>query len=143
MTTVRSDIAPETTAIPGLGQLNVEDLAGQTVLMRIDAAVPANALEALRDVKLKTALASLDLLLSSKARGPNPNGSGITVSHNVAFSIANALTLINSSSVAFNNLGGSSPGIFDWGLSFFFGRTVFVGIEGQSSAAGTGPYWAY
>ena len=41
MTTVRSDIAPETTAIPGLGQLNVEDLAGQTVVMRIDAAVPA------------------------------------------------------------------------------------------------------
>src|ERR1700676_627528 len=68
MTTVRSDIAPETTAIPGLGQLNVEDLAGQTVVMRIDAAVPANAHEALRDVKLKTALASLDLLLSSKAR---------------------------------------------------------------------------
>ena len=68
MTTVRSDIAPETTAIPGLGQLNAEDLAGQTVLMRIDAAVPANAHEALRDAKLKTALASLDLLLSSKAR---------------------------------------------------------------------------
>jgi phosphoglycerate kinase len=68
MITVRSDIAPETTAIPGLGQLNADDLAGQTVLMRIDAAVPANAHEALRDVKLKTALASLDLLLSSKAR---------------------------------------------------------------------------
>jgi hypothetical protein len=75
--------------------------------------------------------------------GPNPNGSRITVSQNIAFSIGNALTLIDSPSVAFNNLGGPSPGVFDWGLPFFFGRTVFVGIEGQSSPAGTGPYWAY
>jgi hypothetical protein len=74
---------------------------------------------------------------------PNPNGSGLTVSQNVAFSIANALTLIDSPGVAFNNLGGPSSGVFDWGLPFFFGRTVFVGIEGQRSAAGTGPYWAY
>jgi hypothetical protein len=62
---------------------------------------------------------------------------------NVAFSIANALPLINSQSVVFNNLGGPSPASFDWGVPFFLGRTVFVGIEGQSSSAGTGPYWAY
>ncbi len=79
--------------------------------------------------------------------GPNPNGSGSTVSANIAFSIANAVSLINSPNTAFNNLGGPSggppPGVFDWGLPFFFGRTVFIGIEGQQSAAGTGPYWAY
>ena len=75
--------------------------------------------------------------------GPNPNGSKISVSANVAFSIGNALTLINSPDTAFNNLGGDNPGMFDWGLPFFFGRTVFIGIEGQSAAAGTGPYWAY
>jgi hypothetical protein len=75
--------------------------------------------------------------------GPNPNGSGPLVSANVAFSIANALTLINSPETAFNNLGGDHPGAFDWGLPFFFGRTVFVGIEGQSTGSAIGPFWAY
>ena len=75
--------------------------------------------------------------------GPNPNGSSLPVSANVAFSIANALTLFNSPDAVFSNLGGSNPGVFDWGLPFFFGRTVFIGIEGQTSPAGTGPYWAY
>jgi hypothetical protein len=75
--------------------------------------------------------------------GPNPRGTGVPVSINVAFSIANALPLIDSPSVVFNNLGGPNPAIFDWGIPFFLGRTVFVGIEGQTSPAGTGPYWAY
>jgi hypothetical protein len=75
--------------------------------------------------------------------GPNPKGTGVAVSTNVAFSIANALPLIDSPSVVFNNVGGPNPDSFDWGIPFFLGRTVFVGIEGQSSAAGTGPYWAY
>jgi hypothetical protein len=81
--------------------------------------------------------------LSAFNSGPNPKGTGIPVSTNVAFSIANALPLIDSPSVVFNNLGGPNPAIFDWGIPFFLGRTVFVGIEGQSSPAGTGPYWAY
>ena len=76
--------------------------------------------------------------------GRNPNGSGTTVSANIAFSIANAVSLIDSPNTAFNNLGGPAPGsVFDWGLPFFFGRTVFIGIESQTSAAGSGPYWAY
>jgi Protein of unknown function (DUF3443) len=75
---------------------------------------------------------------------PNPSGSGTTVSANIAFSIGNAANLIDSPNTAFNNLGGpNNPGTFDWGLPFFFGRVVFIGIEGQKSAAGTGPYWAY
>lgn len=75
--------------------------------------------------------------------GPNPRGTGVPVSINVAFGIANALPLIDSPAAVFNNIGGPSSGLFDWGIPFFLGRTVFVGIEGQSSAAGTGPYWAY
>ncbi len=75
--------------------------------------------------------------------GPNPNGSSLPVSANVAFSIANALTLFTSGGAAFNNLGGANHGVFDWGLPFFFGRVVFIGIEGQTSPAGAGPYWAY
>ncbi|MEO8048911.1 MAG: DUF3443 family protein [Acidobacteriota bacterium] len=75
--------------------------------------------------------------------GPNPNGTEVQVSVNVAFPIANALPLIASPALAFNNIGGPNPGVFDWGLPFFFGRTVFVGIEGQNTPAGRGPYWAY
>ena len=83
--------------------------------------------------------------------GPNPNGSGESVSANVAFYIGNGGLLLNSvlptgsnvPKTAFNDLGGDgfSPA-FDWGLPFFFGRTVFVGIDGQNSPGGTGPYLA-
>ncbi len=65
------------------------------------------------------------------------------VSGPVTFSVANAETLFQSSDAAFVNLAGPSPNTFDWGLPFFYGRTVYIGIEGQTSPAGTGPYWAY
>lgn len=32
---------------------------------------------------------------------------------------------------------------FDWGMPFFFGRTVFVAIDGANTLHGPGPYWAY
>ena len=43
----------------------------------------------------------------------------------------------------FSEIGGTFPGSFDWGLPFFFGRTVIVGYEGAASSIGNGPYWAY
>ncbi|HEX9022575.1 MAG TPA: DUF3443 domain-containing protein [Geobacteraceae bacterium] len=63
----------------------------------------------------------------------------------VTFSIGDAASLFqNPANSAFVELGGSMPGGgFDWGLPFFFGRTVVVGIEGAGSVLGTGPYWAY
>ena len=65
----------------------------------------------------------------------------------VNFSVANANNL-GSTYYAFNNLAGTLPATlgtqsFDWGLPFFFGRTVYVGISGKTSNAGTGPYYAY
>ena len=30
-----------------------------------------------------------------------------------------------------------------WGLSFFFGRTIYTAIEGQSTSGGVGPYFAF
>jgi hypothetical protein len=42
--------------------------------------------------------------------------------------------------------GGGEPTLdasFDWGLPFFFGRTVFTAIEGMSTPGGTGPYFAF
>jgi len=64
-------------------------------------------------------------------------------SGSVSFSIANANTLFGTPNSAFNDIGGPNSGSFDWGLAFFFGRNVFVGVEGQSTPAGVGPYWAY
>ncbi len=64
----------------------------------------------------------------------------------ITFKIANANTLFSANggiNAAFNDLGGPNSGSFDFGLPFFFGRTVFVGIEGQTSSPGTGPYWAF
>ena len=71
----------------------------------------------------------------------------------VNFAAANANQLPGGDS-AFNDLTGSNPTCFvspgtmapcfDWGLPFFFGRTVFVGLEQRNiSGAGTGPIWAY
>jgi len=74
------------------------------------------------------------------------NGASGTVN----FSVANAGTLFNNlSDTAFSQLGGpsiisgSGPAYFDWGLPFFYGRNVYVSIEGKTAPGGTTPYWAY
>lgn len=62
----------------------------------------------------------------------------------IDFSIANADSLFsNRGDFVFETLGGPNPGTFDWGLPFFFGRSVFTAIEARSTPAGTGPFWAY
>ena len=84
----------------------------------------------------------------------NQDAKGL-VSVNVKFSIANAISLLSGrGNFVFDDLGGpstapSSGGIgmsmayFDWGLPFFFGRSVFTAIEGKSTPAGTGPFVAF
>jgi hypothetical protein len=67
----------------------------------------------------------------------------------VSFQIGNASPLLSSSNNVFIELGApytsgnTSYTSFDWGLPFFLGRSVYVGIEGKTSILGTGPYWAY
>jgi len=62
----------------------------------------------------------------------------------VSFNIDNADTLFTSSTNnVFPTLGGPNSGTFDWGLPFFYGRHVFVAIEGAGTPGGAGPYWAY
>ncbi len=69
----------------------------------------------------------------------------------VAFSIGDAGNL-SASLFVYSDLGvdaasGLLAGFFDWGLPFFLGRKVFVGIENKtvsgSSPSVTGPFWAY
>jgi Protein of unknown function (DUF3443) len=74
--------------------------------------------------------------LSATHRGAN----GATAA--VLFNVGNADTL-NENFSAFNEIAGPNPGGFDWGLGFFFGRSVYTAIEGQSTPGGQGPYFAY
>ncbi len=83
--------------------------------------------------------ASPTLSLSATTEGYAKSPSGV-----VSFQIGNADTLLGSSNQVFIELGGTNPsGSFDWGFPFFLGRSVYVGIDGQTSSLGTGPYWAY
>ncbi len=61
------------------------------------------------------------------------------------FTVANATTLYGSGNAAFDDLAitAFTPGYFDWGLSFFYGRTVFTAISGAATPGGAGPYFAY
>jgi len=66
------------------------------------------------------------------------------VQASVDFYVANAETLVASGNSAFSSLAGQTGStLFDWGLPFFYGRSVYIGITGRSSNAGTGPYYAY
>jgi hypothetical protein len=63
----------------------------------------------------------------------------------VDFSIADSDLLFSGSSTAFNNLGGAisqAPQTFVWGLSFFFGRSVYTSIWGQALSP-NGPWNAF
>jgi hypothetical protein len=73
---------------------------------------------------------------------------GLTGSEAVEFSIGNADTLNSTypNNAAFDDIGGPSAGnnTFDWGLPFFFGRRVYIAIEGTAPTGGpAGPYYAF
>lgn len=61
----------------------------------------------------------------------------------IPFQVESVASLPRSTAAAnlAGDLGLSSS--FDWGLPFFFGRTVFVAIQGASTPWGVGPYWAF
>lgn len=68
-------------------------------------------------------------------------------SKQVDFTIGDGLSLMQAQPTynAFGNFGGplGDATAFDWGLPFFYGRNVFVAIEGQSTTGATGPYFAF
>ena len=76
--------------------------------------------------------------LSATNTGASGSPSGV-----VSFQIGNFDSLTTSSNNVFAGIGGDGAGDFDWGLPFYFGRNVCIGLEGRESSLGSGPYWAY
>jgi hypothetical protein len=77
-------------------------------------------------------------LQSQSATMRGANGTSIPVTFNVG-----NVDQLNGNFSAFSEVAGPNPGGFGWGLSFFFGKTIYTGIEGQSSPGGVGPYFAF
>jgi hypothetical protein len=58
-------------------------------------------------------------------------------------SIDNGDTVFSGGNAA-GVIGGSTTlAVFDWGMPFFYGRTVMTAISGKSTPYGAGPFWAY
>lgn len=79
---------------------------------------------------------SVPLVATNASASGSTNGA-------VSFQISNFVNLVNTPNFVFSDIGGAALNQFDWGLPFFFGRSVYVGIERKSSSLGSGPYWAY
>jgi hypothetical protein len=61
----------------------------------------------------------------------------------VNFAIEDPTTFV-ANATAFTGLaGGSGSSRFIWGMPFFYGRQVYVGIEARVAGTYTGPYYAY
>jgi len=60
--------------------------------------------------------------------------------------VQNTDSLIATNNIVFNNLAftnSSASNLFIYGLPFYLGKAVFMGIETKSSSLASGIYWAY
>ena len=61
----------------------------------------------------------------------------------VDFAVADPNTFV-AGAAAFENLaGGGGATNFTWGMPFFYGRKIYIGIDQKASGAYTGPFYAY
>jgi hypothetical protein len=81
--------------------------------------------------------------ISVSVLGESSNGTPSGSARTITFKVANANTLFQSNFSAFNDVAGENSNSFDFGLPFFFGKTVFTAIEGQTTPTGNGPYVAF
>jgi hypothetical protein len=89
------------------------------------------------------------LSLTATNMGNAPDGTTLSSpASSVNFMIGNAAQLFEGSNItALSNAGGPAVGTtsdsFDFGLPFFYGRTIYFAIQGASTSQGVGPYYAY
>lgn len=68
------------------------------------------------------------------------------ITSTVSLSVGNATALWNAHTdyAAFDNVAAAnSSSLFDFGLPFFYGKSVFIGFAGRNSSGGVGPFYAY
>jgi hypothetical protein len=77
----------------------------------------------------------------------NAIGYGGGPNKSISFHVGNFRTLFNSGNEVFSESAfeafANINGFFAWGLPFYFGKTVYQGLEKQSSSLGSGEYWAW
>jgi hypothetical protein len=86
--------------------------------------------------------------LTATIQGQSAVGSPTGTQVSVGFDIGNADSLLpqNATNAALPTLGGTgTTGSFDWGLPFFYGRTLYVVFEERSVSGSSqaGPYMAF
>ncbi len=81
--------------------------------------------------------------ISVNVLGESSNGTPVGSARTITFNVANASVLFQNNFAAFNDVAGANSNSFDFGLPFFFGKTVFTAIEGQATPSGNGPYVAF
>jgi hypothetical protein len=73
-------------------------------------------------------------------------------SASAAFTLYNAETLLSTNNSALPGIGGSPKGLgianpyptsFDFGLPFFYGRSIYTAIEGKTVGTTAGPFYAF
>jgi Protein of unknown function (DUF3443) len=83
----------------------------------------------------------------SSAQSPSVTTVGTNgASISVTLTVDNADSLISSGNFAFSSLagpGGNRTSGFIFGVPFFYGRTVFTALNGATTPAGPGPYFAF
>ncbi|MGB6306611.1 MAG: DUF3443 domain-containing protein [Steroidobacteraceae bacterium] len=83
--------------------------------------------------------------LTAQLQGQTADGQAGTTSVNESFSVNNPESY-SADDAAVPGLAGTYPGTtstFDWGLPFYYGRTVYTAIEGGVTSVGAGPYVAF
>jgi hypothetical protein len=61
----------------------------------------------------------------------------------VDFAIADPNTFVANASAFIDLAGGPTATNFIWGMPFFYGRKVYIGIDQKTSGAYAGPFYAY
>ncbi len=64
-------------------------------------------------------------------------------SSTVDFAVADPTTFVANAAAFIDLAGGGGSTTFTWGMPFFYGRKIYIGIDQRVAGIYTGPYYAY